>query len=322
MVYDWSMNYIIHSMDRFLNRFFSKRLRKKAGIGSLIALSALLLIGILAFSLRRPILLISDQRFQELYGAGRARKSHIAASLRLFRPIRVILAPETGGYDILLFALEEKLHNPYCVVFPYRFEQEARIFARDFQEIPLFLLAGNARALASSDGLRIVSTDTHADYYRAGAIAALFATQNQGNTGEIVFFQDFSITSEDRDAFQQGLEDRGYQGNPLYINYQADYIPPETAACVVVRTGAERFLLEKSAVPVIIFSWIDPALTPDKIKAVFNDSPWAQLVPLLRKGIPQEDQSTLPSEVFIHSKRISDARLLRAIRTEIHGYPP
>ncbi|MDR2103980.1 MAG: hypothetical protein LBP42_07760 [Treponema sp.] len=72
------------------------------------------------FYFRPPVLLVSDAAFEALYGTRRAWEKRIFLSLRFFRQIKIVLAAENAGADMLIFAVEEVHNAPYCVLFPNR----------------------------------------------------------------------------------------------------------------------------------------------------------------------------------------------------------
>jgi hypothetical protein len=69
----------------------------------------------------------------------------------------------------------------------------------------------------------------------------------------------------------------------------------------------------------VLFSWLDPALTPLRVKAVFDDSPLA-LAPALAPLITGADGEgggkilEIPSEIQILSRRLTEKRLLEKMQ--------
>jgi hypothetical protein len=67
-------------------------------------------------------------------------------------------------------------------------------------------------------------------------------------------------------------------------------------------------------VPVILFSWLDPAVSSRETRIVFDDSPWAvaaRAVETVKKGDPA---SGIPSAVHVLSERTGDGKTFRRLR--------
>ena len=89
--------------------------------------------------------------------------------------------------------------------------------------------------------------------------------------------------------------------------------------------GADPGFLGQSAdIPGVLFSWLDPAVTPLKIKAVFDDSPLAlagDMIPLIvnpgkdgeddgeKNGKNEKNIVEIPSEIQILSRRLAEKGL-------------
>jgi hypothetical protein len=101
-----------------------------------------------------------------------------------------------------------------------------------------------------------------------------------------------------------------------------DYTVPESVSCTVL-TGLAEFFLEKNLnIPVILFSWADPALTPSRVKVIFDDSPWAQTVEAVKILTGNREPGSIPSTALILSKRIPDQDLLQNIKEAIQEIVP
>jgi len=77
---------------------------------------------------------------------------------------------------------------------------------------------------------------------------------------------------------------------------------------------AARFLEQNLCIPVILFSWIDPARTPGAVKMLFNDSPLAQAAGALRAFSPGGGEVFLPSRARVLSGRIEERGDVRKLR--------
>ena len=157
------------------------------------------------------------------------------------------------------------------------------------------------------DTLSFVRTDTEADYYRAGMAAALFAGEKRP-----LFFSDGSLSDDLREAFREGLRDQDFSQEPIFANAAAGYSSYTEIGCVVVAGPAARFAEQNLDIPVILFSWIDPSLTPSTVKLVFDDSPWTLLTEAL-KSLPAEE-IVLPSSPLIFRDRIEEKGIFSKLK--------
>ncbi|MDR2785608.1 MAG: hypothetical protein LBB83_06810 [Treponema sp.] len=297
-------------------------------------------LGAAFFLSRSPVLIVEDRLFEAIYGPARLRKKQGLLSLKLKRPIRIIRVEENAGDDVVIFAVESAAEIPYCVIFAFRYYDAARRYNREYPDIPAGVSLGRYREPENTgpERLAIFGTDQKTDLYRAGRLAALLASaspssaspssaspssvetpEGQASPAEkppvILVFQDENISGDLRNAFKKGLEDERNGSNPRYLigsQYQSG-TPCDTA--VIYGMDAD-FFGQSGDIPGILFSWLDPALTPLKIKAVFDDSPLAlaaKLVPLIVK--PEDDGEDkrkvieISSEIHILSRRLVEKGL-------------
>jgi hypothetical protein len=155
-----------------------------------------------------------------------------------------------------------------------------------------------------------IGADSLTDSYRAGFCAGLFAGESGG---VVVVFQDDGDFPVNRGAFLAGLRRGDFQGDPLYLGLAANYPANEEVSCVVLTGNAGSFLEKKAGVPVILFSWMDPALASEDVKLVFDDSPWALAVRSFHLAAAGE-AGALAADILIQKGRIGDAALLRRIK--------
>jgi hypothetical protein len=287
------------------------------------------------FFFRPPVLIVEDRLFEAIYGPFRLRKKQALLSLGLKRPVKVLSVEENAGDDVVVFTVEAAAEKPHCVIFPFRYYNAARRYNRDYPDIPIGVFLGRHREPADTgpEGVMIFGTDQKLDLYRAGRLSALLASASpspeEAPEGEappveetipaILVFQDEYIAGDLRTSFKKGLEDEHNQSNPRYLigsQYQS-----ETPCDAAVIFGADPDFFGQSAdIPGVLFSWLDPALTPFKIKAVFDDSPLAlaaELVPLIvnagnngeNKGEDGKKIVEIPSEIQILSRRLSEKEL-------------
>jgi hypothetical protein len=286
------------------------RLRKKLFLLVLIGF----ILGLTAtggfFFTRPPALVLSDTTFDVLYGPRRGLLRQAEASLRLFRPVRKVTIAEDAGSDMVVFAVEAASSHPWAVLAPYRYAQGLRLYAERHPETPVIVLGG--RENRREGQLLRLAADIRLDSYRAGRSAAFFS---QGKDGEIVVFQEERDFPVDPDAFLAGLRVEGCGVNPLYMSGYTDYSEYDRLSCVVVGTNAQTFLGANSAVPVILFSWLDPAFSPGNVKLVFDDSPWGVSTAAFRAALDGEE--SVPSGVCLPFGRIGQWDMLKKIKAVV-----
>ena len=235
------------------------------------AFIVLAVLGIAVFLLRSPVLIVTDSSFDQLYGAKRLRLKAIRNSLELFRRVVSVSVDESAGPGLVALAAEGAARSPEAVLFPYRYLQGAQVYREGHPNVAVLVFGGPAGAPKTPDSapaLSFVYTDTAGDLYRAGLCAAFFV---QGNDGVLVFTGG-NLSNQYREAFRRGLRDQGFLGNPVFLDDSADYPSYSGIGCVVVAGPAAKFLEQNLKIPVILFSWTDPAITPRSVKLVFDDS--------------------------------------------------
>ncbi|GHT79568.1 hypothetical protein FACS1894130_08660 [Spirochaetia bacterium] len=324
--------------------------RRIIKIAAPLLIVVLLLAAALVFISRSPVLVVSDSAFDGMYGGLRLRVKRVETSVRLWRQVKTVRIAEDAGEDVAIFAIGAAATKPFCVLFPYRYYNEAKRYAGEFPAVPVGVLQGRLRDLSGPPpNLFFFGTDSTLDFYRAGQCAAIFAqsmigageslaespdaagvsAQTASEPGEILFFQDDLVSEEDREAFSLGLAEKGYGRTPVYQNAGASFTPRPDTACVVIRGAAQSFFEQSLDIPVLLFSWIDPALTPDRIKLVFDDSPWALAVPVVKmiEGDINNiedigDIKIIPSEIQILSRRISEKERRENIKRAVLSRMP
>ncbi|MDR1955571.1 MAG: hypothetical protein LBQ30_01800 [Treponema sp.] len=281
------------------------------GIGVLLG-------GLLAgrYALCSPVLLVTDTPFETLYGPRRAELKRIEIMLRIGRQVKRVLIGENAGPDMVSFALEEAHRSPYRVLVPYRYYEGAARYAEHFPQVPVIILGGRSQD-PQAPGTIFVGTDTMLDLYRAGLCAGILAEyQRDGEDsvpGEVLFFQNERLTPEYQEAFSRGLREQGFTKEPKYLTVHQDYADIKYISCIVMQ-GAGTSVLERNlTIPVILFSWIDPALSSRMVKLVFDDAPWT----LARKAvalIPDEQGGAIPSAWVFPEGRIATKEVLGRLK--------
>jgi hypothetical protein len=214
---------------------------------------------------------------------------------------------ENAGDELVIFAVEEASSRPWAVLAPYRYARGLRDYARQHPETPAVILGG--RENVREGQLLSLAVDTRLDSYRAGRSAAFFA---RGKEGDILVFQEEQDFPVNRDAFLAGLRAGGCEADPLYMSGYTEQSEYDNLSCVVLGTRAQAFLSRSNATPVILFSWLNPILSPGNVKLVFDDSPWGISVEAFRAAF-EAGEDPVPSDVFIPFGRIGPRDGLKEI---------
>jgi hypothetical protein len=309
--------------------------RRRAGVivGGLVLLFVL---PVLLFFLRSPVLILTDEPFDSLYGISRARRARMGTSLRLFRRVKPVRAVETAGPDAIVLILEAASPRPLCVLFPRRYEEGARRYAARFPGVPALILGASAPVTEAGAGpgggddssLRYVAVDARTDFYRAGLCAAILAGTGTGkNAGDgaaaetpaaagngILVFQRRAAPREEREAFVRGLLDGGIDSEPRYPDLSSSISGYRDLSVVVLAAKPADFLEQQVFVPVILFSWLDPALSSRETKVVFDDSPWAMAVRAVKMVKNGDSAFSIPSAVHIPTEKTGDGETIRRLK--------
>ena len=244
--------------------------------------------------LRSPVLIVSDPSFNQLYGPFRFRLTWIRTNLELFRRVIPVTVAESAGPDLVALAVESVSKTPGVVIFPYRYLEGARTYKENHEKATVLVMLEGHSMPGEESALVFVLTDTVQDLYRAGVCAASLAEDKK-----ILFFYDGYLRSEYTEAFQEGLKSQGFSDYPSFINVSMEYNSYSEVGCVVIAGPATKFLERNLKIPVILFSWIDPLQVPRNVKLVFDDSPWALAVEIIKALPGVEAEMLIPSKSVI-----------------------
>jgi hypothetical protein len=282
----------------------------------------------LVFFLRSPVLIVTDTSFLSLYGSRRIREKQAAASIRLFRRVKPVIVAENAGTDVFVFAVEEADSRPYCVIFPSRYYEGALRYAGQFPLIPVLSLGAGPGGSHPETG-RLVSAGIHreADLYRAGRCAGLIVEKSaetwEGGNGEnILVLPGHALSPADRRVLLAGLREQGIETAPRFLNSAAEAAGFQGISCVILAGPAAEYLEKNLKIPVILFSWLDPALTSRETVMIFDDSPWALAVPAVKLAVRGEGGVNIPSGTVFPRGRIADKELLRNVKKAARDVAP
>jgi hypothetical protein len=263
------------------------------------------------FFFRSPVLVVTDASFGRIYGGRRFTLGGLRNSLRLFRRVVPVVIAETAGPDLAALAVEGVSAAPRAVIFPGRSIEGARVYGERPPQTPLVVMGGRSRRPGGEGAFAFVRADTSADCYRAGLYAAAFAGKEGGN---VIFFHDGILEDPDKAAFREGLRARGFLKDPIFAAATADYTSYSAISCAVVAGPAAKFLDRNLDIPVVLFSWADPEITPRPVKVVFDDSPWTLAADALGALASGEEGLPLPSRGKVLFDRIAAKEELRKIK--------
>ena len=305
----------------------------KTASGLIPFISVFLVVFITAavFLCRAPVIIVTDPSFNMIYGPSRAKTKNFELSIKYFRRIRQVTVSETANSEIITEAVKfasfipviKKPVIPKMVFFSGFFTSAAYKYSEEFSEIPVFVLEGRTVVPIhrTDDSIPVhIQTDLEVDLFKAGVCAGTFAENN----GRVLIFQEITLAQHLRAAFEKGMESRGFGGTTIYLEKGAEYLQP--VSCIVALTSSARFSEPNQKVPIILFSWLDPDMTPGYVKAVFDDSPWALAAGVLEKISREPDYRSqngntwkLPSELILITKRINEGNLLKKLLLTVHN---
>ncbi|MDR2596220.1 MAG: hypothetical protein LBC76_02755 [Treponema sp.] len=266
---------------------------------------------------RSPVLIITDLAFISLYGEARIKQESLVSSFILFRRVRIVLVADDASDEIVRIAITDVSSNPFCVIFPLRFIRGARIYREQNPEIPVVILEGRHGNISTNfvigsnlSDYYIYKTDINIEFQKAGMAAAAV---NMGKNGKIAVFMDPQIQLQATDAFLQGMNFFENPPQALFFNNFIQFSEIPDLSCVVLAGSGVEFLENNEEIPIIFFSWIDPALLPAKTVLLINDSSVAQTIEAVRMVIAGQKEGLLQSKFVSLNKGYIDKKILRKI---------
>ncbi|MCL2478789.1 MAG: hypothetical protein FWF22_04765 [Treponema sp.] len=233
-----------------------------------------ILITAAVFVSRPPVVVVTEPEFSMLYGTARALIKQAGLSVMYFRPVIRVQVNISAGPEIVAAAINSASKRPCFVVLPGFFGSAYSNYSEEKPDVPLLILAGRDTSNRQRSGANFpvyISTDTGADLYRAGICAASLA----GKDGKVMVIQDQYLNAALKKQFENGLAAGGSGAIPQYMDAAADFSSAKDVSCAVAIGSPARFFDQNPKTPVILFSWLDPDITPSSVKLVFDDSPWA-----------------------------------------------
>jgi len=308
-------------------------------------IGAAVAIPLAVFFLRSPVLVVTDATFAILYGEDNLRRQRFSASVTLFRQVKPVMIADGVSPDMVIFALREASSHPMCVLFARSHAMAALRYHEQFPEIPVVVLRGlvSVPELPSPDGfLCVYGTDRDVDMYRAGLCAGILGSarrnlaqqaeepaKNQPETAAprtdtpqtYVLWQDRSMQGTGREHFTRGVQEEDPESRVIFINLIIQMPDIKGVACLTLTGAGAEYLDRNPPIPLILFSWLDPALTAREVIVQFDDSPWALTVPAARMAAQGLPEGKIPSKPLISSKKTANNNLFKALKESAKKMP-
>jgi len=285
----------------------------------IVSLALVLLVPLLVFFVRPPVLVVTDLSFISLYGQSRIRRETLMSSLVLFRRVKAVSVADDAGSDIVPFAVSEVSSSPFCVLFPLRFAQAARLYRESNPRIPVVLLEGRhgggdfTSVGDNPNDYFVYQTDIENDFFRAGLAAAAL---DMGKNGKIAVFLESRIRTQAREAFLRALNSLEKPPEALFYTSFSQFSDIPDISCVVLAGVGAEYMEKEAGVPVIFMTWIDPSLVPVDVVLVVNDSPWVQAVQAVRMVKASMGQGLIQSKFQVLNGKSIDRNVLRKLKKQ------
>jgi hypothetical protein len=289
---------------------------------------------VLLFFARPPVLIVTDAAFVSLHGTSHLRRQQTSASRALFRQVKPVLVADGVSPDMVSLAITEVSAQPFCVLFPRSQSAAAVHFHERFPELSVVLLSGllPVSYLPPLDGfLCEYVTDRGIDLYRAGLFAGILGGLKQADTKEesaeeagartYALLQDRLVQMTERELFIQGIKEHDPSASVFFAETSGQVPDEKGIATIVIAGGGGDFLEKNPRIPVILFTWLDPAFTSREVVVQFDDSAWALAVPAVRMAQNGEAGGTIPSKPLISSHKIADKNILRLLEKSAKKTP-
>ena len=272
---------------------------------------------------RPPILVVTDNSFALVHGQKRVQNRTAALSRTFFRQVKPVLVNENSNHDQISVALESVSEKPWVVVVPWRYLNGGRFYKEKNPDIPVLVVGGPIGHI--EEILSFARADLITDLYRAGASAARLAGGKK-----VVFFSDvFSASGansagisreEYEEAFSSGFKTVAKdEEEPVFLANNLTYSDYSEVGCVVVSGPASQFLEKNRDIPIILFSWIEPALTPFDVKVLFDDSPWTFIQKAIKSYPGKGGELLIPSETIVFRGKIAHLSDFLKVKSLLKG---
>jgi hypothetical protein len=296
-----------------------------------IVVLCVLTVPTLFFLIRSPVLIVADESFVALYGQGRMKQEQRSASLVLFRRVKPVTVIDTASSDMIAAAIASVSSRPFCVIFPRRYSSAAMYYHQEAPQNPVVLLGGfvPASQLPSPEGSFFVyTTDRETDLYRAGLFSSILGDLRRGQEGEIdpsrqivALWQDSFVTDGQRGLFSRGIKELKPEAAVVFARTGNDMPEIGDLSGVALTSAGAVFLERQPAMPIILFSWLDPSAASSAIAVLFDDSSWGLAVPAVRMAGKKQSEGKIPSKTLMVLRNIADKEIFRYLELVANKVP-
>jgi hypothetical protein len=313
---------------------------------------------VLVFFSRPPVLVVTNVSFTELYGVERLRRQRRAGSFDLFRPVKPVMIADDAASDVLVIAVSSAAKKPFCVLFPYIQVEAAKRYHEEAPEILVVVFSGRTgtSGLPTADGvLCVYGTDRDTDLYRAGLMAGIInvavrdaaqkeadeaakaekaakadeaAEGEEAEKGEpekikrdVALLQDRSVTGAERVRFSEGVKVEDTEAEVVFVRNAAEVPGPERISCVVISGGGNDYIEKNPKVPLVLFTWVDPAFVSKEVAVIFDDSPWVLAVPAVRMAAGGLSEGKIPSKPLFLPGGFADKSIFKGLKKSSKKVP-
>ena len=311
-------------------------------LAALIIVIAALAAPIVIFCIRPPVLVVTDAIFLALYGKSHLRQQRFAASVALFRRVKPVMVADGAGPDMVSIAVSKAARQPFCVLFPRNQAAAVLRFHEQFPETPVVLLSGLVPVpeIPSPDGfLCVYGVDRSVDLYRAGLFAGILANipskpvkkvEKQGKSAATppvsspktyVLWQDRHVKAPERELFSRGIREKDPEAVIIFVSSAVEMPDMKAISCTVLTGAGAEYLGKNPRMPLILFSWVDPAFAAREVIVLFDDSAWALAVPAVRMAVQNQAEGTIPSKPLIFTEKIAHNGVSRTLKKSAKKMP-
>jgi len=297
---------------------------------------------VVIFFIRPPVLVVTDAPFVALHGKSHLRREQLAASLALFRQVKPVMVADGAGSDVVNIAILGAARQPFCVLFTRNHATAALRFHEQLPETPAVLLSGLLAVpeIPSPDGfLCVYGTDRQTDLYRAGLFAGILGNKPQKQVKKTkekdksttispdsapktyVLWQDRYVHAAGREFFSQGVKEHDPESVIVFANTGAEMPDMKVISCTVLAGAGAEYLEKNPRMPLILFSWVNPAFTAREVVVLFDDSVWALAVPAIRMAAQRRAEGKIPSKPLIFSEKIANNSISRMLKKSAKKMP-
>jgi len=148
------------------------------------------------------------------------------------------------------------------------------------------------------------------------------AGESETDAGNGEFAAESEEDTEEEETVEETVQDEESSDddfNPLLPEIRVfstflEYKDTPELACVVMVDGGSDFFDKKSGIPVIAFSWLNPGLMPDEAVLIIDDSPWVQVVRIVKMVKNKVQYGVIASKFHFLNKNIFNRETIRKIK--------